>query len=114
IARRLAKLANAPFMKVEATKFTEVGYVGRDVESIIRDLTDIAFKQTREQEIERVKANAESQVIERILDALIQPPEVGFMSDPKTSQSSAARDSFKEKLLRGELEDTEIEIEISA
>lgn len=114
IARRLAKLANAPFIKVEATKFTEVGYVGRDVESIIRDLADISYKLTREDAISQERARAEKFAEERILDALIPTP--GFKDAPPEEQlpkSSAARDAFREKLRRGDLDEQEIEIDIA-
>ncbi len=120
IARRLAKLANAPFIKIEATKFTEVGYVGRDVESIIRDLVDSAFKMLREQEVERVKPRAEDAAEERILDALLPPPRssnMGFdTSEPKPAdeEPSATRQLFRKKLREGELDDKEIEIEVAA
>lgn len=113
IARRLAKLAKAPFIKVEATKFTEVGYVGRDVESIIRDLADISYKLTREEALSRVRERAEHFANERILDVLIPAP--GFKMAPTEEQlptQSPARDSFREKLLKGELDEKEIEIEI--
>ncbi len=114
VARRLAKLANAPFMKVEATKFTEVGYVGRDVESIIRDLAEIAFKLTREEELNKVKTRAKANVQERILDALVPRAETGFMSAPEPKEEdSKARASFREKLEQGLLDETEIEIEVS-
>ena len=111
IARRLAKLARAPFIKVEATKFTEVGYVGRDVESIIRDLADISFKLTREEAMVQVQAQAQSAAEERILDALIPMPEVGFKNEP--APDSMARHAFRDKLNRGELDDKEIEIEVA-
>ncbi len=120
IARRLAKLANAPFIKIEATKFTEVGYVGRDVESIIRDLVDSAFKMLREQEVERVKPRAEDAAEERILDALLPPPRsnnMGFdTTDPKPAdeEPSATRQLFRKKLREGDLDDKEIEIEVAA
>ena len=110
IARRLAKLANAPFIKVEATKFTEVGYVGREVDSIIRDLVDMSVKMTRELEIEKVRHRAESSAEERILDALLPPPRNSF-GEPEVAESST-RDKFREKLRRGDLDDKEIEIEI--
>ncbi len=114
IARRLAKLARAPFIKIEATKFTEVGYVGRDVESIIRDLAETAFKLTREEDIAKVQAKAEANAIERILDALVPRKSMGFMDKPApVEESSKARESFKEKLHQGELEETQIEIEVS-
>jgi len=117
ISRRLAKLANAPFIKVEATKFTEVGYVGRDVESIVRDLADIAYKMTREQAILKVKARAFDAAVERVLDALI--PQPGFQFAPKeenlpNTKDSAARSSFREKILNGQMDDTEIEIELTS
>ncbi|WP_144392966.1 ATP-dependent protease ATPase subunit HslU [Pleionea sediminis] len=117
IARRLAKLANAPFIKVEATKFTEVGYVGRDVESIIRDLVDSAFKMLREQEVERVKPRAEDAAEERILDALLPPARssMGFDTDERPQEeSNGTRQLFRKKLREGELDDKEIEIEVSA
>tara|TARA_B110000879_G_scaffold212855_1_gene311400 strand:- start:2430 stop:3746 length:1317 start_codon:yes stop_codon:yes gene_type:complete len=109
IARRLAKLANAPFIKVEATKFTEVGYVGRDVESIVRDLVDVSIKMLREQEIEKVKFRAEDTAEERILDVLL--PKARGDEDDK---ESTTRQLFRKKLREGELDDKEIEIEISA
>ena len=117
IARRLARLANAPFTKVEATKFTEVGYVGRDVESIIRDLADVAVKMLREQAIEKVQDKAEQAAEERVLDALLPPTRGEKFSDPdalKTKEDSATRQVFRKKLRQGELDDKEIEIEISA
>ena len=115
IARRLARLANAPFIKVEATKFTEVGYVGKDVDSIIRDLADIAVKQTREAEIARLRLRAEDAAGERILDALIPPPRgetFGFNADEKPADS-AARQVFRKKLRQGELDDKEIELDLA-
>jgi len=117
IARRLAKLAGAPFIKVEATKFTEVGYVGRDVESIIRDLADIAYKMTRETAINKVKQRAEVHAQDRVLDILIPSSEAGFMSNDTNidkQDDSAARISFREKLIDGELDDKEIEIDLQA
>lgn len=111
IARRLAKLANAPFMKVEATKFTEVGYVGRDVESIIRDLVDGSIKMHREQEMKKVEHRASDAAEERILDALL-PPARG--DDVKETTESTTRQIFRKKLREGELDDKEIEIEIAA
>jgi len=111
IARRLAKLANAPFIKVEATKFTEVGYVGRDVESIIRDLADVAFKETREQAMRRMRNRAEDAAEERVLDVLLPSARnVGF-NVTETSESST-RQKFRKKLREGELDDKEIEIDI--
>ncbi len=111
IARRLAKLANAPFIKVEATKFTEVGYVGRDVESIIRDLVDVSLKLHREQAMEQVAHRAQDATEERILDALL-PPARGEQSDEE--RNSTTRQIFRKKLREGELDDKEIDIEISA
>ena len=110
IARRLARLANAPFVKVEATKFTEVGYVGKDVESIIRDLVETAVKQVREQEIKKVEQRAEDSAEERILDVLLPPAR---SSDGQTEQSSSTRQIFRKKLREGALNDKEIEIELS-
>ena len=110
IARRLAKLANAPFIKVEATKFTEVGYVGRDVESIIRDLMDSAIKMLREQEMERVRHRALDAAEERILDALLPPPR-SFGEEAKP-QDSSTRQVFRKKLREGDLDDKEIEIDV--
>jgi ATP-dependent HslUV protease ATP-binding subunit HslU len=109
IARRLAKLANAPFIKVEATKFTEVGYVGRDVESIIRDLADMAIKMFREQAMEKAKFRAEEAAEERILDILLPPAR-----DTEADSSSATRQLLRKKLREGELDDKEIEIEVSS
>ncbi|WP_341521663.1 ATP-dependent protease ATPase subunit HslU [Pseudomonas sp. G.S.17] len=114
IARRLAKLANAPFIKVEATKFTEVGYVGRDVESIIRDLADAAIKLLREQEIVKVRHRAEDAAEERILDALLPPARsAGFNEDAAPASDSNTRQLFRKRLREGQLDDKEIEIEIS-
>jgi len=110
IARRLAKLANAPFIKVEATKFTEVGYVGREVDTIIRDLVDMSVKMTREHEVEKVRHRAEASAEERILDALLPPARDSF-GEPEVAETST-RDKFREKLLRGDLDDKEIEIEV--
>lgn len=110
IARRLAKLANAPFIKVEATKFTEVGYVGRDVESIIRDLIESAIKMYREQETQKVRQRAQDAAEERILDALL-PPARG---DEEARQESSTRQVFRKKLREGELDDKEIEIDLAA
>ena len=112
IARRLAKLSNAPFIKVEATKFTEVGYVGRDVESIIRDLVETSVKLLREQEVTKVDQRAQDLAEERILDALL-PPARG--DDDKTeAEDSSARQLFRKKLREGDLDDKEIEIDLSA
>ncbi|MBK8507750.1 MAG: ATP-dependent protease ATPase subunit HslU [Candidatus Competibacteraceae bacterium] len=114
IARRLAKLANAPFIKVEATKFTEVGYVGRDVESIIRDLMDSAVKMIREEEMQKVRSRAEEAAFERVLDALLPRPRgVGFANEPPAPDLSVTRQKMRERLLKGDLDDREIEIEVS-
>jgi ATP-dependent HslUV protease ATP-binding subunit HslU len=113
IARRLAKLANAPFIKVEATKFTEVGYVGKEVETIIRDLADMAIKMTKEQEMSRVKHLAEEAAEERILDVLLPPPRDGFGSD-ESSDNSSTRQIFRKKLREGKLDDKEIELDLAA
>ncbi|WXL26291.1 ATP-dependent protease ATPase subunit HslU [Ectopseudomonas mendocina] len=112
IARRLAKLANAPFIKVEATKFTEVGYVGRDVESIIRDLADAAVKMLREQEIVKVGHRAEDAAEERILDALL-PPARTFGEESSTPTDSNTRQLFRKRLREGQLDDKEIDIEVA-
>ncbi|MBK8183900.1 MAG: ATP-dependent protease ATPase subunit HslU [Candidatus Competibacteraceae bacterium] len=114
IARRLAKLANAPFIKVEATKFTEVGYVGRDVESIIRDLMDSAVKMVREEEMQKVRHRAEDAALDRVLDVLLpRPRSVGFANEPPPSDHSTTRQKMRERLQNGDLDDREIEIEIS-
>jgi ATP-dependent HslUV protease ATP-binding subunit HslU len=114
IARRLAKLADAPFMKVEATKFTEVGYVGRDVESIVRDLVDAAVKMAREREMGKVAVQAEAAAEERVLDALLPPP-TSFEEDSRSGgPSPATREKFRDKLRLGELDDKEIEVQVSA
>ena len=113
IARRLAKLANAPFIKVEATKFTEVGYVGKEVETIIRDLADMAIKMTKEQEMSRVKHLAEEAAEERILDVLLPPPRDGFGSD-ESADNSSTRQVFRKKLREGKLDDKEIELDLAA
>ena len=109
IARRLAKLAAAPFVKVEATKFTEVGYVGRDVESIVRDLVDTSIKMLREQEMTRVRFRAEEAAEERILDILLPPAR-----DSEGSTGESTRQLLRKKLREGDLDDKEIEVEISA
>jgi ATP-dependent HslUV protease ATP-binding subunit HslU len=115
IARRLAKLANAPFIKVEATKFTEVGYVGRDVDSIIRDLVEMSIKQTREQETRKVRHRAEDHAEERILDALLPPArEVAWSAEAETGAENATRQKFRKMLREGKLDDKEIEIEVAA
>ncbi|GAB4088937.1 ATP-dependent protease ATPase subunit HslU [Hydrogenophaga soli] len=117
IARRLAKLADAPFIKVEATKFTEVGYVGKDVDSIIRDLIDMAVKQTREAEMTRLRSKAHDAAEERVLDVLVPPPrtEVGFgLSDASAPPAdSTARQVFRKKLREGQLDDREIDIDLA-
>ena len=113
IARRLAKLADAPFIKIEATKFTEVGYVGRDVDSIIRDLVESAIKQGREQEIRKMRPLAEDRAEERILDVLLPPArDLDFLAE--SDDSNATRQKFRKKLREGELDDKEIEIEIAS
>lgn len=112
IARRLAKLANAPFIKIEATKFTEVGYVGRDVETIIRDLVDSSVKQTRELEMRRLRTQAEDAAEDRILDVLI-PPARSASGAPERNEDSSARQTFRKRLREGKLDDTEIEIELT-
>ena len=118
IARRLAKLADAPFIKVEATKYTEVGYVGKDVDGIIRDLVEIAIKQTRESAVRQQRSRAEDAAEERILDVLIPPPRsVGASSstgaEVVASTESTARQNFRKKLREGQLEDREIEIDLA-
>jgi ATP-dependent HslUV protease ATP-binding subunit HslU len=113
IARRLARLANAPFIKVEATKFTEVGYVGREVDSIIRDLADVAVKQMREQEVGKVRHRAMDAAEERILDALLpRVRSTGFMAEPEPAEESGTRQKFRKMLREGALDDKEIEIEV--
>mgnify|MGYP001828970505 FL=1 len=113
IARRLANLARAPFIKVEATKFTEVGYVGREVDSIIRDLADSAVKLTREIEMEKVRHRAEDAAEDRILDALLPPPS-SSLGQPEGPDTSETRQKFRKKLREGDLDDKEIEIDIAA
>jgi ATP-dependent HslUV protease ATP-binding subunit HslU len=108
IARRLARLADAPFIKVEATKFTEVGYVGRDVDTIVRDLVEISVKQTREQAVKRVRTQAEESAEDRILDALLPSPR------DAEGEENSTRQKFRKKLREGELDDKEIDIEVSA
>lgn len=118
IARRLAKLAKAPFIKVEATKFTEVGYVGRDVDSIIRDLADTAIKLKREEEMEKVRSLAEEAAEERILDALLPPARSAAQFEgeptPGPANESSTRQIFRKKFREGELNNKEIEIEVTA
>ena len=113
IARRLARLADAPFIKVEATKFTEVGYVGKDVDSIVRDLVEVSVKQTREQAMRRMRAKAEDAAEERILDALLPPARpVGEYPVASSSTDNATRQAFRKKLREGQLDDKEIEIDL--
>lgn len=113
IARRLAKLANAPFIKVEATKFTEVGYVGRDVESIIRDLADVALKETREQAMLKLRNRAEDAAEERVLDVLLPPAKNAGHNVSETPENTT-RQKFRKKLREGDLDDKEIEIDVSS
>jgi len=112
IARRLAKLANAPFIKVEATKFTEVGYVGKEVDTIIRDLVDVSIKMTREQQTKKFKHRAEEAAEERILDALL-PPVKDQYGESQRDDTSSTRQTFRKKLREGQLDDKEIEIELA-
>jgi len=114
IARRLARLAQAPFVKVEATKFTEVGYVGREVDSIIKELADVAVKMTREQEIARVRDRAREAAVERVLDALLPKPRLtGFSTDePAAPRDAETRQKFRAMVQSGELDEREIEIEL--
>jgi ATP-dependent HslUV protease ATP-binding subunit HslU len=116
IARRLARLARAPFVKVEATKFTEVGYVGREVDSIIKDLMDVAVKMTREEEMEKVRHRAMDAAEDRVLDVLLpRPKSLGFVSEPETPPRDAeTRQKFRKMLREGQLDDREIEIEVRA
>ena len=115
IARRLAKLVQAPFIKLEASKFTEVGYVGRDVDSIVRELADAAVMQTRQAAITRVKPKAETAAEERVLDALLpQPRDFGEASSVRESETGAARQVFRKRLREGKLDDTEIELRLQA
>ncbi len=116
ISRRLARLAKAPFIKVEATKFTEVGYVGREVDSIIRDLMDVAVKMIREDAMSKVRHRAEDAAEERVLDALLPPPQsdIGFTASSQPAADSDTRQKFRKMLREGRLDDKEIEIEIQA
>jgi ATP-dependent HslUV protease ATP-binding subunit HslU len=117
ISRRLAKLAKAPFIKIEATKFTEVGYVGREVDSIIRDLMDIAVKMTREDAMSKVRHRAEDAAEERVLDALLPPPKqnIGFTGEPEADATGGdTRQKFRKMLREGKLDDKEVEIEVQA
>ena len=120
IARRLAALANAPFIKVEATKFTEVGYVGKDVESIIRDLVDTSVKMTREQAIARVRPLAEDAAYDRVVDLLLPRPQtmqgIGFANEPpaESRDDERTRQKIRYKVVHGEMDDKEIEFDVSA
>ena len=115
IARRLARLANAPFIKIEATKFTEVGYVGRDVDTIIRDLVEIAIKSHREQAMKKVRDRAADAAEDRVLDILLPParPTIGFGDETPAVEDNATRQKFRKKLREGDLDDKEVEIEVS-
>ena len=114
IARRLAKLANAPFIKVEATKFTEVGYVGRDVESIVRDLMDMALKMVRETAVDKVQYRAADAAEDRILDTLLPPPrKTGADSTPAAPDDSGTRQKLRKKLREGDFDDKEVDIDVA-
>ncbi|MEO8411956.1 MAG: ATP-dependent protease ATPase subunit HslU, partial [Propionivibrio sp.] len=113
IARRLARLANAPFIKIEATKFTEVGYVGRDVETIIRDLAEIAVKNAREQAVTQFRDRAEDAAEDRILDTLLPSAKGNFFNDGQATEENATRQKFRKRLREGDLDDKEIEIELA-
>ena len=108
IARRLARMAQAPFIKVEATKFTEVGYVGRDVDSIIRDLVDVSIKMTREEEMAKVRHRAQDAAEERVLEALLPRPRGGFGTSSESAEESTTRQVFRKKLRQGDMDDKEI------
>ena len=116
ISRRLARLARAPFVKVEATKFTEVGYVGREVDSIIRDLVDIAVKMTREEEMSKVRHRAEDAAEERVLDTLLPRASqgIGFDAETPPAQGADTRQKFRKMLREGDLDDREIEVDLQA
>ncbi|MBK6632882.1 MAG: ATP-dependent protease ATPase subunit HslU [Betaproteobacteria bacterium] len=115
IARRLARLANAPFIKIEATKFTEVGYVGRDVDSIVRDLVEIAIKDGRETAMRTVRDRAMDAAEDRVLDVLLPPARsAGLQGEPESAADSVARQKFRKKLREGELDEREVEIEVAA
>ncbi len=114
IARRLAKLAQAPFIKVEATKFTEVGYVGKDVDSIIRDLAEIAVKQAREAATRKVRTRAEEAAEERILDALLPPAREAWPEEERPREDTATRQRFRKMLREGQLDDKEVELDLAA
>jgi ATP-dependent HslUV protease ATP-binding subunit HslU len=113
IARRLARLADAPFIKVEATKFTEVGYVGRDVDTIIRDLVDISIKQTRESDMKKVATRAQDAAEDRVLDVLVPPARDVGCAAGNRDDHNATRQKFRKKLREGELDDKDIEIELA-
>jgi ATP-dependent HslUV protease ATP-binding subunit HslU len=113
IARRLARLADAPFIKVEATKFTEVGYVGKDVDSIVRDLMDVAVKQERERQMKRQRARAEDAAEERVLDILVPPPRAEFGVGAASSPDNTARQVMRKRLREGALDDREIEVDLA-
>ncbi|CAG9295499.1 HslU--HslV peptidase ATPase subunit [Celerinatantimonas diazotrophica] len=113
IARRLAKLANAPFIKIEATKFTEVGYVGKEVDTIIRDLADVAMKITRELEMEKVRYRAEEHAEERVLDVLLPSAKSSWNDDSEKENHNHTRQVFRKKLREGQLDDKEIEVEVA-
>ena len=115
IARRLARLAGSPFIKVEATKFTEVGYVGRDVESIIRDLVDVAYKMLREQQIDNLGTQAADAAEDKVLDILLPGPSSQEKVEPLsvTEADTSTRQIFRKKLREGDLDDKEIEIKVS-
>src|ERR1700722_16808318 len=114
IARRLARLAQAPLVKVEATKFTEVGYVGREVDSIIKELADVALQMTRELELARVRDGAGDAAVERVLDALLPKPRMmGFLTDePAQPRDAETRNKLRDMLTRGEIDEREVEIEV--
>jgi len=116
ISRRLARLAKAPFVKVEATKFTEVGYVGREVDSIVRDLMDVSIKMTREDAMSKVRHRAEDAAEERVLDALLPPPSrsAGFTNEAEPAADNDTRQKFRKMLREGKLDEKEIEIDIQA
>jgi len=117
IARRLAQLANAPFIKVEATKFTEVGYVGKDVESIVRDLVDTSVKMTREQAMAKVRSRAEDAAVDRVLDIMLPKRQgVGFHNEPaeEENRDEATRQKLRQQLVKGDLDEREIEFDVSA
>src|SRR3974390_167123 len=117
IARRLARLAKAPFIKVEATKFTEVGYVGREVDSIVRDLVDISVKMTREEEIGKVRHRAADSAEDRVLDILLPRPQAGFTGDGGAAaggKDGDTRQRFRKMLREGALDEREVEIEVRA